>query len=236
MTSGYVPLDGRLRAIKIVFTLLAATTLVAAVSDVLEISLLDRLIAGEDVSDSQLDDNDLRQGLIGLVQFAVFVAAVVVFIRWMLQAYKNVDVVARGTRRYGHGWAIGSWFVPFLNLWRPKEIINDIHRGGAGPDRTTLLWVWWAFFLISNWIANIALRGVFSDDTPEELRDGSIATLISDILDVPGAILAILVATALTRGLDERAAALPEPEPEPSPDWSPPPDIPAGTPLPTYPA
>jgi hypothetical protein len=235
MTSGYVPLDGRLRAIKIVFPLLVAVTLLAAVSDVLEISLLDRLIAGEDVSDKQLDDNDTRQGLIGLLQFVVFVVAVIVFIRWMLRAYKNVDVVARGTRRYGHGWAIGAWFVPFLNLWRPKEIINDIHRGGAGPDRSALLWCWWALFLISNWVANIAVRGLFKDQTVEELRNGSVATLISDLLDIPGAILAIFVAIALTRGLEARAAAPPEPEPEPSSEWSPPADIPAGTPLPTYP-
>ena len=55
-----------------------------------------------------------------------------VFIRWLSRAYKNLDVAAPGFRRYGHGWAIGSWFVPFLNLWRPKEIINDIHRGGSG--------------------------------------------------------------------------------------------------------
>lgn len=94
MTSGYVPLDGRLKAIKIVFSVLAAVTLLAAFSDALEISLLGRLIAGEDVSDAQLDNNDLRQGLIALVQFVLFIAALVVFIRWMRQAYRNVDVAA----------------------------------------------------------------------------------------------------------------------------------------------
>src|SRR5215213_2684690 len=34
-------------------------------------------------------------------------------------------------RRYGTGWALGSWFVPILNAWRPKQIINDIwHQSG----------------------------------------------------------------------------------------------------------
>lgn len=123
--------------------------------------------------------------------------------------------------------------MPFLNLWRPKEIINDIHRGGAGPDRTTLLWVWWALFLTSNWIANIAFRLAFSDDTPEDVRNSSIATLVSDILDVPGAILAIFVAIALTRGLDARAATLPEPEPEPEPEPQDDPDANPGELAPT---
>jgi hypothetical protein len=235
MNNGYVPLDGRLKAIKIVFPLLAGVGVVAAASDMVEISLLSDLIAGQPVSDAKLDASDTRQGLIGFLQLAVLVAAVVVFIRWLHQAYKNLDVVAPGVRRYGHGWAIGSWFVPFLNLWRPKEIINDIHRGGEGPNVATLLWFWWALFLISNWIANFGFRSVFSDDTLEHLRDGSIATLVSDIIDVPGAILALLVASALTRGLDARAATLPEPTPEPQWPASEQPEAPAGEPLGSYP-
>ena len=55
---------------------------------------------------------------------------------WMFRAYNNVDAVAPGARRYDGGWAIGSWFVPILNLFRPKQIINDIWRAATGsPTR-----------------------------------------------------------------------------------------------------
>jgi hypothetical protein len=214
----YEPLDGRLLAIKIVFSLLIVVTALAVVSDALELTLLSRVLSGEDVSDAKLTASDDRQALAGLLQVLVLIAAVIVFIRWFHAAYKNVDVVAWGTRRFGHGWAIGGWFVPFLNLWRPKELINDIHRSGAGPNRTTLLAFWWGVFLISNWIANLAARLAFSGDSLEELRNSSIATLVSDFLGIPGAVLAILVAIALTRGLDARAASLPDPDPDPETD------------------
>jgi uncharacterized protein DUF4328 len=31
---------------------------------------------------------------------------------WLSQAYRNIDAVAPGGRRFDPGWAIGSWFVP----------------------------------------------------------------------------------------------------------------------------
>ena len=30
------------------------------------------------------------------------------------------------------GWAIGSWFIPIFNLFRPKQIANDLYRVTAG--------------------------------------------------------------------------------------------------------
>src|SRR3954451_5754378 len=128
---GYESLDGRLKALRIVFALMAVAALVACVFDYFEGSLMDRLIDGENVSDAELSADDSRQGIIGMLGFALYIVCIVVFLRWLHRAYKNLDAVAPTQRRYGTGWAIGGWFVPFLNLWRPKEIINDIWRSGA---------------------------------------------------------------------------------------------------------
>jgi hypothetical protein len=57
----------------------------------------------------------------------------VLFIRWTRQGYRNADIVAPGVRRFGHGWAIGAWFTPFLAVWRPKQIVNDIYAAGHDP-------------------------------------------------------------------------------------------------------
>ena len=206
---GYESLDGRLKALKIVFTLMAVTALVACVFDILEVSLMDRLIAGEDVTDAELSADDTRQGIIGMVQFAVYVACVVVFLRWLHRAYKNLDAVAPTQRRYGTGWAIGGWFVPFLNLWRPKEIINDIWRSGGTVPPAWLAW-WWGAFLITGWISNFALRSL-GDDTPQEFRDTALAYAVSDGLDVPMALLAIVVAVKLTQRIEIARADTPPP-------------------------
>ena len=154
MPESYIPLDSRRKAVVIVFAAIAVISVVAVVSDILEIRLMDRFAAGEIVSDADATANDDRQALVGIVQFAALIAGAIAFIRWLHAAYKNVDVVEPSERRYGHGWAIGSWFVPILSVWRPKQIVNDVWRAGA-PDRSNagpgaLLLVWWLAFVISN--------------------------------------------------------------------------------------
>src|SRR5919108_281392 len=145
MPESYVPLDGRRQAVTIVFAGIVLVSAVAVVGDVLELRLLDRIVAGESVTAAEATSNDSRQALIGVLQIAATIAGAIVFIRWLHRAYKNIDVVARDQRRYGHGWAIGSWFVPILNLWRPKQVVNDVWRAGARapapvPPMTALGW------------------------------------------------------------------------------------------------
>ena len=229
MPESYVPLAGRRQAVTIVFAAIAVVCAAAVVVDIADLAILDRLIAGENVTDAELNADDERMRLVGLLQFAGLIAGAIVFIRWMHGAYRNVDVVAPQERRYGHGWAIGSWFVPFLNLWRPKQIANDIWRAGGSGGPGALLWLWWTVFVVSNWAANIAIRSYLSDDSTEDLRTGTIAYMISDGLDVVGAILAVLVVRAATDRLDGRAAAIEVP-PAPTDDGWAAPERPAGVP------
>jgi hypothetical protein len=84
------------------------------ISSGLEIALMNKLIAGEDVSDSQLNFNDAREAIIGLLGTLALVAGAITFIVWLYRAYQNADAVAPGTRRYGKGWAIAGWFVPIM--------------------------------------------------------------------------------------------------------------------------
>jgi hypothetical protein len=114
-------------------------------------------------------------------------------------------------RRYGHGWAVGGWFVPIMWFFRPRQVVNDVWRaGGHLEEPSGLLAAWWGLWLATTWVANLTLRNAFFGDTLEASRNSTIAYLISDTLDAPTAILAILVATSLTRRLDARAAERPQ--------------------------
>jgi hypothetical protein len=228
MREDYVPLGGRRLAVEIVFAGIVVIAAVAIVSGLFELSLLNRIIAGEQVSNSELDNNDIRQGIVGLLQFLTYVTAAVVFIVWLHRAYKNVDAVAPEERRYKTGWAIGGWFVPFLNLWRPKQIVNDVWRAGAQPSDVEgrepggLLLTWWLLWIATGVAGQIGTRIYLSEDTAEEIRGGTIAYLVSDSIDLVTAILAIVVVRAATGRLEERAAT-------PGAGWEAP-ERPAGTP------
>jgi hypothetical protein len=119
----------------VVFVALVAISVVARVFDILEVRLMDRIVTGEGITEAEATAIDNRQAVMGVIQFAAYIAGAIVFIRWLHAAYRNADVVAPGVRRYGHGWAIGSWFVPFLNLWRPKPARSS-RSSSCGLRRT----------------------------------------------------------------------------------------------------
>jgi hypothetical protein len=221
---GYESMRGRERAVVLMLCAVIVIDLVAVASTIAELRLLDRIEAGEAVADAELDDNDQRQMAVGLVQTILLVATAVCFIRWLRLAYRNADVLAPGLRRYGHGWAIGAWFVPVLNLWRPKKIVNDVWRAGdpSGAPHAArlpaLLNLWWAGWILTSVLAQVAARLAFRQDTLEELRTVDAWYIASDATDVVVALLALLVVRRITRRLEARGAEAPPP----AATWEPP--------------
>ena len=95
----------------------------------------------------------------GWVQRTLWFAGAIVFIMWLYRAYQNVDATDPGRRRYGYGWAISGWFVPILNFWRPKQIVNDIWRAGQNPgDPGFLLIAWWLLWIANGFVSSSARR------------------------------------------------------------------------------
>jgi hypothetical protein len=219
MPSDLTPLAGRARWAVIALVAVIATDVLAIGSDWLEIDLMNRVLDGADVSFDELDSNDTRQGIAGLLSFGAFVAAVVLFLRWFHAAYRNLKALGQPNLRFTTGWAIGGWFVPFLNLWRPKQIANDIWTG-SGPDTPALdgsawwknqpipllLGVWWAAWIISIYVDNIGLRTLFNTDTAEEIRTADWVDITSLVVDAVAAILAIQVVRRLTTRQEKQVA------------------------------
>lgn len=146
------------------------------------------------------------------IQTLLLLIAAGVFIAWFFQAYKNMRRLGVQNMRYGNGWAIGSWFVPILSLWRPKQIANDIWRGSERGTEVYAGWKqvpvpglvhwWWGLFLAQGLLLYIGEQTIESG-----YRDlfafGGIESGISQIktgatLEVIGTILSIAaVATAI---------------------------------------
>lgn len=238
MTESLRPLESRARWAVIGLVAVMVSDVLAIGSDLLEIRLMDRLIAGKDVSASSLDSDDIRQGVVAILQVVAYVGAIVFFLRWFHRAYSNL--AALGSRpRFGRGWALGGWFVPILWWWRPKQIANDIWRGNDPDVRSRnlligktavppLLTAWWIVWLISNsvnWQAGLLWWDVPTaidagttaalGDTvdAEAVRDTAIVDAVSSGIDVAAAVLAVLVVRKLSARQYARervVASLPE--------------------------
>ena len=215
---GYQPLGGRARRVRVALAAVAIVDIVAMISGVLQLRLLQRAQT-EEISEEAASTNDLLYGGVGLVQVAAVVVTAVLFIRWFHRAYRNLGVLG-GLPRYGAGWAIGGWFVPILNLWRPKQIANDIWRGtdpelppGGAPARKggqlpALFALWWGGWVISNLIDNVAFRLTLRAEELPELISSTQVNLLADGFEIPLALVAALVVSRTTGRQDERAAQL----------------------------
>jgi len=194
------PIEGRARWAVIALVAIIVVDVISIGSDLLEIRLMDRLIDGDESALDGLEGDDIRQGIVALLYLAGTITAAVFFIRWFHRAYENLDGLGAATvRRYGTGWAIGSWFVPFLNLWRPKQIANDIWKG-SDPQRTAteltiatspqrrpgeqatsppaLLNVWWAAWIVTAVVGTALLQAVF--DAPTAVDAGESFLFVRD--------------------------------------------------------
>ncbi|HXF98880.1 MAG TPA: DUF4328 domain-containing protein [Gaiellaceae bacterium] len=196
---------------------LVVANLIAIGSDGAEIALMDRLIAGERVTDGEIQANDNRQMVIGLILVALWLVAAVVFIRWFHAAYRNLRAFGLELR-FRPGWSIGAWFVPFFNLWRPKQIANDIWRG-SDPNLPRhldpwsrpippLLGLWWAAWIASILVSRGAFRSSLSASTAEEFRTAAVVDIVGLTIEIAAAVLAIAFVRRATARQEGRAARL----------------------------
>lgn len=88
--------------------------------------LLERVAAREVVLDAEIQANDSRQLAVGGLHFLVFFVTAIIFMTWFHRAYANLEPLGNPSLTFTPGWAVGCWFVPILNLYRPLQIAQEI--------------------------------------------------------------------------------------------------------------
>lgn len=66
--------------------------------------------------------------IIGGLQLLATTALIPPFLIWFRRAYENLPSFGARGLRFTPGWAIGSWFIPILNYFRPAQIAADIWK------------------------------------------------------------------------------------------------------------
>lgn len=160
-------------------------------------------------------------GLVSLLEIAVFVFTVAVFLMWQFTTYKNLTPLKAKNLEATPGWAIAYWFIPFANLWKPYTAIREIWYE-SDPDfdpeigflptsygTSPIFGWWWAFWLLGNMSANVSARLSESD---QFVNNGVffVAHIIATAIGVGAAIFAILVVREITQRQELRAKRLNE--------------------------
>ena len=212
--SPYRPLRGPATALAILLVLVTVTTAIGGVSDWLAFH---RILGNTSTPAAEWP----RQRMIASLQGVTYLATVAGFLVWFHRAYTNLHALGMEPLRFRAGWAVGGWFVPILNLVRPKQIMDDIWRGSdpAAPASNhgawhrapipALLQLWWALFLVS-WLVDRLLVGsaLFYEPTAQARRNTFVDNAAIRAVEVLLGIVAVLVVRQVTRRQEARAAGL----------------------------
>jgi len=147
------------------------------------------------VSFEEARDSDARAELLNHTLLVLIAVTAACFITWMYLEYRRADRAGAITR-FGTGWAIGAWFVPFLNWFRPYQVMEDVWDATAGRNRNrVLLGTWWGFYLASLLVA--AAAGSGESRTLDDLLRQNGFYIARAVLTLVAAVLAALVVRAV---------------------------------------
>lgn len=94
----------------------------------------------------------------------LFGATAVCWLVWLHRAYGNLVLMGTRKSQYTPAWAVGWWFVPFMNLVRPYQIIKDLllrSAGGNGlesvkeSERPGILVWWWGVYITTGLLGGV---------------------------------------------------------------------------------
>ena len=190
----------RARNLIIIFSIIFILNIIAIISDLMQYSMLNSL-EGFTIEEAEL--NDLRQSIIGIIMFSVYVCCYVLFILWFRRAYYNLHQVVKHLE-HSEGWAAGAWFVPILNFFRPYQIMRELYVESEKyiskikPEYTkklnvTFVGLWWTLWIIASFLERIGMRLNLKAETLDEIINATTINLINEIFTIPLCLIIIKV-------------------------------------------
>ena len=155
---------------------------------------------------------------VGLLMLLVHVPTVVMFCVWLYRMGKNTRALGAQNMKYSAGWAVGSFFIPILNLFRPFQSVREIEQASnphAGPTNwyhvqpSGKVGMWWAFWLLSSFMTRVVTRMSLSNDS-KVAHTSSLIGLVEAGITIVATLLAIRVVRYLHRQQEEKVRIQPQ--------------------------
>lgn len=222
----------------LVFLVLMVSSIGAISVEVMLNSIYNDVLAGREVSadwEGQLG-NSLQ--LISIAEVVLSLALMVLFLVWFYKAYKNLPALEASRLEYTPGWAVGGWFVPFLNLVRPYQVAREIwiHSNPATLNQSRLrltsvgsgpVLVWWLLFIGLRLID----RAMTSVDTThanlegvrlvQSLKNDVFGMMIVEVFRLFAAAAAIYMVAKIASWQEQRYDVILNPVPDETPEIQP---------------
>jgi Domain of unknown function (DUF4328) len=162
------------------------------------------MIARGGISDGEqttLEFSDRLTTFSSILELVVLIVTAVLFLVWYHAALTRLRAGGQPVS-VSPGWAVGMWFVPIINVWRPFQIVREAAHLPNEQDVGRLRG-WWGCWLVGNWASNAASR--LPDDTLSGIQIVTFVYAVTDVLNLIAAFLLI----GIVRRIQARLDALP---------------------------
>ena len=208
----YTDIKTKTKILTILLVISIIIKLILCTSITYNIKLINKIQNGLEISETEIEKYEASVRILVISEIAIIILVIIFFFIWLNNAYKNIYTMKIQSIEYTPNWAVGWFFIPILNLFRPFQIIRELwkasnpeympNEGISWKSQNTekIIIFFWTFYLISE----IFLRGVIKlselreTDTAEEMLRSCRITLFQQILYIISAILLIKIVRTIT--------------------------------------
>jgi hypothetical protein len=117
------------------------------------------------------------------------IMTIIIFGMWIFRAAANIRDETELPMSDKPGWAVGWYFIPFANWFKPFTAMRQIWNASTGDhfnldEGNSNLSLWWTLWLISNITANISFRMSMSGNAEEMLQISQVLDIVSGITSI----------------------------------------------------
>jgi Domain of unknown function (DUF4328) len=199
--------SGRMRAQWVIAALVVAiaAALWSIGGYVSRVRVVSRVLAGDSVSTGALNASDTLIRVALIMDAVAILLAVVAFVVWLHRAYVNAAQLSSMQMRFTPGWAVGWFFVPIANFYRPFQIVSDLWLAsdrywtwatpdpGSPPSLSRRIPLWWGLWLLGD--ASLLVPGLLFTVpfSLEDFRIGAVLGVAAHALMIVSFVATILV-------------------------------------------
>lgn len=142
---------------------------------------------------------------IGAGYTIAFILSVVFVAMWIHRAHANLRAANLDGLEFTPGWAVGWYFIPIANLFKPFQAMRELWNASTGAEyrlegvAPTEVKLWWACWIISNLASNVSTRLAWDND-PELLQVSALIGGVSSAIMLACAFLLLKLIRDITAG------------------------------------
>ncbi len=156
---------------------------------------------------------------IGVLNVVAVVAAGIAVLRWIYRSSRYAQALGPAMA-VTPGWAVGWFFVPIANLWKPFQAVSETWQVSADPHAPdavpipAVLRIWWGCWIASSIISNIDFRLSMHAETAEQLITASWFTVAAVPVDIALTIALTTIMRRLSQMQRDRAGDIRQAPPQ----------------------